>query len=165
MMKLYKRTNQNNIKYFRIFLQALPWLLQIQKSPFFLESNDSDNNSLETLFDNKTGNTFLDNNDKSLAQTHICKKLLPTHSPSRQRLSELLALQSQVSETDGFSAFPGFRNPDAQRHIILHYEAINLFHMQQIKKAITVYGPQSPFTKVLLNYITSYIGNFIPLDW
>ena len=37
--------------------------------------------------------------------------------------------------------------------------------MQQIKKAITVYGPQSPFTKVLLNYITSYIGNFIPHDW
>ena len=132
MMKLYKRTNQNNIKYFRIFLQALPWLLQIQKSPFFLESNDSDNNSLETLFDNKTGNTFLDNNDKSLAQTHICKKLLPTHSPSRQSLSELLALQSQVSEADGFSAFPVFRNPVAQGHIIPQYEGINFFHMQQI---------------------------------
>ena len=123
------------------------------KVPPLLEPNDSGNNSPKTPFDIKTDNTFLNNIN------------LPTYSPSRQRLSELLALQSQVSETDGFSAFPGFRNPDAQRHIILHYEAINLFHMQQIKKAITVYGPQSPFTKVLLNYITSYIGNFIPLDW
>ena len=52
------------------------------KVSLFLEPNDSDNNSLETLFDTKTGSTFLDNNDKSLAQTHICKKLLPTHSPS-----------------------------------------------------------------------------------
>ena len=77
----------------------------------------------------------------------------------------MLALQSQVSETDGFSAFPGFRNPDAQRHIILHYEAINLFHMQQIKKAITMYGPHSPFTKALLNSITSSTGDFIPHDW
>ena len=77
----------------------------------------------------------------------------------------MLALQLQVTEADGFSAFPVFRNPDAQGHIIPQYEGINFYHMQQIKKAITVYGPQSPFTKVLLNYITSYIGNFIPLDW
>ena len=40
------------------------------KVSLFLELNDSDN-SPETLFDTKTGNTFLDNNDKSLAQTHI----------------------------------------------------------------------------------------------
>ena len=39
------------------------------------ELNDSDNDSPETLIDTKTGNTFLDNNNnKSLAQTHICKK-------------------------------------------------------------------------------------------
>ena len=37
--------------------------------------------------------------------------------------------------------------------------------MQQIKKAITMYGPHSLFTKVLLNSITSCIGNFIPHDW
>ena len=69
----------------------------------------------------------------------------------------MLALQ--VSEADGFSAFPVFRNPDAQ------YEGINFYHMQQIQKAITMYGPRSPFTKVLLNSITSSIGNFIPYDW
>ena len=51
------------------------------KVSLFLEPNDSDNDSPEILFDTKTGNTFLDNN-KSLAQSHICKKLLPTHSPS-----------------------------------------------------------------------------------
>ena len=71
-----------------------------------LEPNDSNNNFLETPFDTKTGNTFLDNNDKSLTQIHICKKLALTCSPPQQRLSELLALQSQVSDTDGFSVFP-----------------------------------------------------------
>ena len=65
-----------------------------------------------TSFDIKTNNTFLNKNN------------LPTHSPSWQRLSELLALQSQVSETDGFSAFPVLRNPDAQGHIIPQYECI-----------------------------------------
>ena len=43
------------------------------KVSLFLEPNDSDNDSPET---------HLDNNDKSLAQSHICKKLLTTHSPS-----------------------------------------------------------------------------------
>ena len=28
-----------------------------------------------------------------------------------------------------------------------------------------MYGPHSPFTKLLLNSITSSIGNFIPHDW
>ena len=46
-----------------------------------LEPNNSDNDSHETSFDTKTGNTFLDNNGKSLRQTHICKKLTFTHSP------------------------------------------------------------------------------------
>ena len=77
----------------------------------------------------------------------------------------MLALQSQVSEADGFSAFPVFRNPHAQGQIIPQYEGINFFHRQQIKKPVTMYGPHSPFTKVLLNSITSSIGNFIPHDW
>ena len=77
----------------------------------------------------------------------------------------MLALQSQVSEADGFSTFPVFRNPDVQGHIIPQYEGINFYHMQQIKKAITMYSPHSPFTKALLNSITSSIGNFIPHDW
>ena len=123
------------------------------KVPPLLEPNDSGNNSPKTPFDIKTNNTFLNNNN------------LPTHSPSRQRLSELLALQSQVSEANGFSAFPVLGNPDAQGHIIPQYEGINFYHMQQIQKAITMYGPRSPFTKVLLNSITSSIGNFITHDW
>ena len=123
------------------------------KVPPLLEPNDSGNNSPKTPFDIKTDNTFLNNIN------------LPTYSPSRQRLSELLALQSQVSEANGFSAFPVLRNPDAQGHIIPQYEGINFYHMQQIQKAITMYGPRSPFTKVLLNSITSSIGNFITYDW
>ena len=51
------------------------------KVSLLLEPNDSDNDSSETLSDTKAGNNFLDNNDKSLAQTHIFKKLLPTQPP------------------------------------------------------------------------------------
>ena len=79
-----------------------------------LEPNDSGNYSPKTPFDIKTNNTFLNSNN------------LPTHSPSQQRLSELLALQTQVSEADGLSAFPVFRNPDDQGNIIPHYESIGL---------------------------------------
>ena len=130
-----------------------------------LEPNDSNNDSPEILFDIKTGNTFLDNNDKSLAQTHICKKLALTRSPPQQRLSGLLALQSQVSEARGFFAFPVLRNPNAQGHIIPQYEGINFFFTQQMKKAVTMYGPHSPFIKELLNAVAFSIGNFIPYDW
>ena len=87
-----------------------------------LEPNDSGNDSFKTPFDIKADNTFRNNNN------------LPTHSPSRQRLSELLALQPEVSEADGFSALPVFRNPDTQGHVIPQYEGINFYHMQQIKK-------------------------------
>ena len=34
-----------------------------------------------------------------------------------------------------------------------------------MKKAITMYGPHSPFTKELLNSMRSSIKNFIPYDW
>ena len=44
-----------------------------------LEPNDSNNDSPKMFFDTKTGNALLDNNDKSLAQTHICRK--PIQSP------------------------------------------------------------------------------------
>ena len=74
-------------------------------------------------------------------------------------------MQSQVPEPDGFSAFPVLRNPDAQGHIIPQYEGISFFYMQQMKKAVTVYGPHLPFTKELLNAVTSSIGNFIPYNW
>ena len=76
------------------------------------------------MFFDKTGDALLNNDNKSLAQTHICKKSALTCSPPWQRLSELLALQSQISEANGFSAFPVLRNPDAQGHIIPQYECI-----------------------------------------
>ena len=34
-----------------------------------------------------------------------------------------------------------------------------------MKKAVTIYGPHSPFTKELPNAVASSIGNFIPYDW
>ena len=39
------------------------------------------------------------------------------------------------------------------------------FHMQHMKKAVTMYGPHSPVTKELLNVVASSIGNVIPYDW
>ena len=95
-----------------------------------------------------------------LPHTLNCKNLLPTHSPSRQRLSELLALQPEVSEADGFSALPVFRNPDAQGHIIPQYEGSNFYYMQQIKKSTTMYGLHSPLSKVILNSINIFHWKF-----
>ena len=78
------------------------------KVPSIQEQDDPDDNSSEALFDTKADNTFLDDNDKPLARTCIYEKILSTHSPSRQRLSELLALQSWISEADGFLCFSCF---------------------------------------------------------
>ena len=115
-----------------------------------IEPNDFGNNSLKTPFNIKTHDTFLNNRN------------LP---PSKQRLSELLALQSQVSEADGFSAFPVLRNADTRGQITPQYEGINFFHKQQMKKAVTMYGPHLPFTREILNAMVSSIGTFIPYDW
>ena len=68
-----------------------------------------------------------------------------------------MALQLQISEAGGFSTFPVLRNPDAQGHIIPQYEGISFFYMQQMEKAVTVYGPYLPFTKELLNAVASSI--------
>ena len=91
--------------------------------------------------------------------------MLLIHSPLRQRLSESLALQSQVSEADGFSTFQVLRNANAQQQIIPQYEGINFFHRQQIKKAVTMYGPHSPFTREILNAMVSSIATFILYNW
>ena len=77
----------------------------------------------------------------------------------------MLALQSRVSKANGFSAFPVLRNADTQGQIIPQYEGINFFHMQQMKKAVTMYDPHSPFTREILNAMASSIGTFIPYDW
>ena len=83
MIKLYKRAQLEQHKIFQNFLTS-PALAAANAPPLptgatpkvstLLEPNNSDNDSPETPFDTKTGNTFLDNNDKSLTQTHICKK-------------------------------------------------------------------------------------------
>ena len=107
-----------------------------------IKPNDFDNNSPKIPFNIKTDNTFLNNDN------------LPA---SQQRLSEFLALQLQVSEAEGFSAFPVLRNVDAQGQITPQYKGINFFHMQQMKKAVTMYGPHSPFTTEILNALVSNI--------
>ena len=56
-------------------------------------------------------------------------------------LSDFLALQSQVSEANDLFAFPVLRNIQAQGQLIPQYEGIDFSHMQQMKKALTMYGP------------------------
>ena len=46
------------------------------------EQDDPDDDSSEVLFDSKADNTFLYDNDKPLACTHIYETILSTHSPS-----------------------------------------------------------------------------------
>ena len=77
----------------------------------------------------------------------------------------MLALQSQVSEANGLSTFPVLRNANAQGHIIPYYEGVSLFHMQQMKKAVTMYGPHLSFTREILNAMVASVGTFIPYDW
>ena len=76
------------------------------KVPSIWGQDKSDNDSSDALFDTKANNTFFDDNDKPLTHTHIYENRRSTHSPSRQRLSDLLALQSQVSEANDLFAFP-----------------------------------------------------------
>ena len=57
------------------------------------------------------------------------------------------------------------RNVNAQGQLIPQYEGTDFSHMKQMEKAVTMYGPHSPFTKELLNTMASSIGNFISYDW
>ena len=84
-----------------------------------IKPNNFDKDSPKTPFNIKTDNTFLNNNN------------LPA---SQQRLSELLALQLQVSEAEGFSAFPVLKNVSSQVQITPQYEGINLFTYNKWKR-------------------------------
>ena len=61
----------------------------------------------------------------------FAKKSTFTHSPSGQRLSKLLAVQSQVSEDDYLFAFPMLKkNVHTQRQMIPQYGDIDFSHTQ-----------------------------------
>ena len=67
------------------------------KVPSIQGQDESDDDSSDALFDTKANNPFFDDNGKPLTHTHIYENGQSTHSPSQQRLSDLLALQSLVS--------------------------------------------------------------------
>ena len=72
-------------------------------------------------------------------------------------------MQSLISEADDLFAFPVLGNVYAQGQLILQYDGTDFPHKQEMKKAVTVYGPHSPFTEELLNAMASSPGNFIPM--
>ena len=74
-------------------------------------------------------------------------------------------MQSRLSEADELLVFLVLGDVNTEGQLIPEYECIDFSHMQQMKKAVTIYGPHSPFTKELLNAMASSIGNFIPYDW
>ena len=57
------------------------------------------------------------------------------------------------------------KNVDAQWQITPQYEGINLFHMEQMKKTVIMYGPHSPLTREIINAMVSSIRTFIPYGW
>ena len=135
------------------------------KVPSIRGQDKSDDDSSDTLFDTKANDTFFDDNYKPLTHTRIYENGQSTRSPSWQRLADLLVLQSRVSEANDLFAFLALKNISAQGQLISQYKDIDFSHMQQMKKAITIYGLHSPFTKKLLNPMTSSIKKFIPYDW
>ena len=62
------------------------------KVPLIGRQDNSDDDSSDAFFDTKANNTFFDDNDKPLTHAHIYEYRRSTHSPSRQKLSELQAL-------------------------------------------------------------------------
>ena len=73
------------------------------KVPSIRGQNQSDDDSSDALFDTKANNSFFADN-KPLTHTHIYENRRSTHCPSRRSLSDLLALQSRVSEADDLFA-------------------------------------------------------------
>ena len=73
-------------------------------------------------------------------------------------------MQSQISESYDLFAFPMLKNVNAQEQLIAQYKDIDFSHMKQMKMAVTMYGPHSPFTKKHLNTMTSSTENCTPYD-
>ena len=120
------------------------------KVPSIRGQNQSDDDSSDALFDTKANNSFFADN-KPLTHTHIYENRRSTHCPSWRSRSDLLALQSRLSEADELLVFLVLGDVNTEGQLIPEYECIEFSHMQQMKKAVTVYGPHSPFTKELLN--------------
>lgn len=45
------------------------------------------------------------------------------------------------------------------------WEGIDIDHIGRLKKAVTLYGPQSPYVKNILHGVAQHYGNFAPYDW
>ena len=150
MIKLYKKAQLEKHKMFQNFptipaptipsTPPPPVMGTKPKVSSIWGQDKFDNDFSDALFDTKVNNAFCDDTDKPLTHTHIFENRRSTHSPSRWRLSDLLALQSRVYEADDLFAFPVLKNVNAQRQLIPQYEDIDFSHMQQMKKAVTVYG-------------------------
>nr|XP_035974919.1 endogenous retrovirus group K member 19 Gag polyprotein-like [Halichoerus grypus] len=84
-------------------------------------------------------------------------------------LAELDALKDNDDESEDdrpIFAFPVIRPPPVQGVAQApYYEGISIDDIGRLKKAVTLYGPQSHYVKELLLGIARHYNNFAPEDW
>jgi len=84
-------------------------------------------------------------------------------------LAELDALKDNDDESEAdrpIFAFPVIRPPPVQGVAQApYYEGISIDDIGRLKKAVTLYGPQSHYVKELLLGIARHYNNFAPEDW
>nr|UKS89477.1 group-specific antigen [Bovine retrovirus CH15] len=73
---------------------------------------------------------------------------------------------SDDEEIPSLAVFPVIRPPPVQGQAVpARYEGINIDVVGKLKKAVTLYGPQSHYVKEMLTGVAKHFGNFAPHDW
>ncbi|XP_027450974.2 endogenous retrovirus group K member 8 Gag polyprotein-like [Zalophus californianus] len=97
----------------------------------------------------------------------------PVLSPKNPFLSAALAELDALGDSDDESeagnsvfAFPVIRPPPVQGVAQApYYEGIGIEDIGRLKKAVSLYGPQSHYVKELVNGLARHYNNFSPEDW
>nr|XP_035937956.1 endogenous retrovirus group K member 19 Gag polyprotein-like [Halichoerus grypus] len=95
------------------------------------------------------------------------------YSPKNPFLSAALAGLDALRDSDDESetdksvfAFPVIRPPPVQGVAQApYYEGIGIEDIGRLKKAVSLYGPQSHYVKELVNGLARHYNNFSPEDW
>nr|XP_027792145.1 endogenous retrovirus group K member 7 Gag polyprotein-like [Marmota flaviventris] len=90
----------------------------------------------------------------------------PFLAASLKAVQEMDSERSDDEDETPFFAFPIIR-PDPANGMAQppRYEGIDIDHISRLKKAVTMYGPQSHYVKALLYAFATHYNNFAPEDW
>ncbi|XP_048653453.1 endogenous retrovirus group K member 7 Gag polyprotein-like [Marmota marmota marmota] len=88
----------------------------------------------------------------------------PFLAASLKAVQEMDSEPSDDEDETPFFAFPIIR-PDPVNGMAHppRYEGIDIDHINRLKKAVTMYGPQSHYVKALLNAFATHYNNFAPV--